>query len=413
VYKTDNYGKTWVKITKGIASGNLSYCRNIREDPVRKGLLFLGTENKLYVSFDDGANWQEFMSNLPHTPMYWLDIPEHFNDLVVGTYGRGIWILDDITPLQQLPQDMSNTSALLFKPKETYRFQSITTTMQFFPEASTGTDPPYGASLNYWMAKEDSVKMHITMSNGDTIRTIKTKGKPGINRFWWNLQSNPMTSIKLRTSPIGADWVPLGKDGTRKASINANFSSYLVPPGTYTVNMSTGDQTFSEPITIVKDPNSTGSIADISTQTDFLKKIYADMNQLHGLINELELLRSQIGTLKKTLGNVGAKKELVSETNAIDSLLTNVESNLIQLKITGTGQDGVRWPAKLATKYAYLGATSAIGDFPPADQYTEVYNILKSGLNQAQAEMNAIKSGALAEFLKLLNDNGIGAIVVK
>ena len=92
VYKTENYGKSWKKITVGIDEGNLSYTRCIKEDPVREGLLYLGTENKLYVSFNDGSNWQELMSNLPHTPMYWIDIQEHFNDLVIGTYGRGIWI---------------------------------------------------------------------------------------------------------------------------------------------------------------------------------------------------------------------------------------------------------------------------------------------------------------------------------
>jgi hypothetical protein len=102
VYKTENFGKTWEIITQGIKEGNLSYTRCIREDPVKEGLLYLGTENTLYFSFDDGAHWQEMMSNLPHTPMYWIDIQEHFNDLVLGTYGRGIWILDDLSPFQQM-----------------------------------------------------------------------------------------------------------------------------------------------------------------------------------------------------------------------------------------------------------------------------------------------------------------------
>ena len=117
---------------------------------MKPGLLYLGTENKLYISFDDGANWQTFMSNLPHTPMYWLDIPEHFNDLVIGTYGRGVWILDDISPLQQLTATNSQQQAFLFKPKDAYRFQPITMTLQFFPAASTGEDPPFGASINFW-----------------------------------------------------------------------------------------------------------------------------------------------------------------------------------------------------------------------------------------------------------------------
>ena len=104
VYKTENFGKSWKKITEGIKSGNISYTRCIKEDPVKEGLLYLGTENALYVSNDDGENWQSLMSNLPHSPMYWMEVQEHFNDLVVGTYGRGIWILDDISPLQQIDE---------------------------------------------------------------------------------------------------------------------------------------------------------------------------------------------------------------------------------------------------------------------------------------------------------------------
>ena len=110
VFKTENYGKSWKKIILGISDGNLNYVRNIREDPVRPGLLYLGTENALYVSFNDGGKWQSLMTNLPHTPMYWIDVQEHFNDLVIGTYGRGIWILDDITPLQQLTGKITSRS---------------------------------------------------------------------------------------------------------------------------------------------------------------------------------------------------------------------------------------------------------------------------------------------------------------
>ncbi len=411
VYKTENFGKSWRKITNGIASGNLSYCRNIREDPVREGLLYLGTENKLYISFDDGAKWQEFMSNLPHSPMYWLDIPEHFNDLVVGTYGRGIWILDDISPLQQIPANASEVQALLFKPKDAYRFQSVTTTMQFFPEPSTGQDPPYGASINYWLSKEDSVKMFITEASGDTVRTLKLKGKAGINRVWWNLQNDAVDKIKMRTPPIGAPWFPMGKDGTRSANLNVGFNSYLVPPGDYTVNMTSGGESFSETIKIIKDPHSEGTEADIKTQIDLLKKVYDDVNRLTSMINRLESVRKQLGGLKATLAAT-QHKDVVKEIGTLDSLFTSIEGKLIQMKITGTGQDGVRWPAKLVEKLGYLGATIATADFAPADQYQEVYNELNQAISQAESEMDTAMEGPFADFMKMLNEKGIGAIVV-
>ena len=100
VYKTTDYGKTWKPITNGIPQSMLSYAHCVREDPVRRGLLYLGTENGIYVSFDDGENWQPLQTNMPHAPVYWITVQEHFNDLVIATYGRGFWIMDDITPLR-------------------------------------------------------------------------------------------------------------------------------------------------------------------------------------------------------------------------------------------------------------------------------------------------------------------------
>ncbi len=138
VYKTTDYGKTWRAITNGIPKSMLSYAHCIREDPVRRGLLYLGTENAIYVSFDDGENWQSLQTNMPHAPVYWLAVQEHFNDLVIATYGRGFWIMDDITPLQQLTPQVMTADAHLFPPRPAYRFRDIT------QEASTSNDPTVG-----------------------------------------------------------------------------------------------------------------------------------------------------------------------------------------------------------------------------------------------------------------------------
>ncbi|NIM51985.1 MAG: sialidase, partial [Gemmatimonadales bacterium] len=190
VYRTEDFGEHWRKITDGIPRSPLSYTRNIREDPVRPGLLYLGTENALYVSFDDGDNWQPLQTNLPPAPMYWIVVQEHFNDLVVGTYGRGFWILDDITPLQQLTADVAASDAHLFAPRPAYRFRPITAPMSMFDDWSAGENPPYGASLNYWLAQEPDaeVKIRIMDASGDTIRTLEGTKHAGINRVWWNLR---------------------------------------------------------------------------------------------------------------------------------------------------------------------------------------------------------------------------------
>jgi hypothetical protein len=125
VYRTKDFGKTWTLIVNGIPKSPLSYAHIVREDPVRRGLLYLGTENSLYVSFDDGDHWQSLQMNLPHAPVYGMVIQEHFNDLVIGTYGRGFWILDDLSPLQKLTADVANANAHLFAPRPAYRFTEV------------------------------------------------------------------------------------------------------------------------------------------------------------------------------------------------------------------------------------------------------------------------------------------------
>ena len=126
VYKTSDYGLSWRSIASDLPRSVFSYVHVIREDPVRPGMLYLGTENSLYASFNDGSDWIPLQTNLPHAPVHWLTIQEHFNDLVVGTYGRGFWILDDLTPLQQLTPEVAAADAHLFEPRRAYRFRPIT-----------------------------------------------------------------------------------------------------------------------------------------------------------------------------------------------------------------------------------------------------------------------------------------------
>ena len=125
IYKTTDYGKTWTFLGGDIPKTVFSYCHWVHEDPVRKGMLFVGTENAIYVSFNDGKNWLPIQNNLPHAPVHHMVVQQHFNDLVVGTYGRGFWIMDDITPLQQLTDEVLKSDAFLFKPRPAYRLNAV------------------------------------------------------------------------------------------------------------------------------------------------------------------------------------------------------------------------------------------------------------------------------------------------
>jgi photosystem II stability/assembly factor-like uncharacterized protein len=156
IFKTTDYGRTWKAIVSDIPKSPLSYVHVVREDPFRKGMLYAGTENALYVSFDDGGHWSPLQSKLPHAPVYWLTVQPHFRDLVVGTYGRGFWILDDLTPLEQLTDSVRAAAVHLFEPRPAYRFRPVSRPNLAPPGVSGGQNGPNGATISYWL--RESIK---------------------------------------------------------------------------------------------------------------------------------------------------------------------------------------------------------------------------------------------------------------
>ena len=407
-YKTDDFGKSWTKIVSGISNSNLSYVRNIKEDPVREGMLYLGTENALYVSFDDGQSWQSLMTNLPPAPMYWIDIQEHFNDLVIGTYGRGIWIMDDLTSLQQLTDDIAKSDAFLFQPKDMLRLRPMTGNMQFFPEPHFGKDPKEGGAIDYWLAEaNDKVKLHIVNSEGDTIRTIKHKGKPGINRVMWDFKGDPSDEIELHTKPQYAKWFKLDKNRKRKSTVGK--ISVLYPPGNYTVRATINGKEFERSFNLEKDPNSEGTPSDIMAQVSMVKELKQNMNDVAKMINQIEDVRRQIMDMKAMMSK-DKKSTLKDDFSAISDKLIAFEGKLIQLKVTEQGQDMVRWPVKLAERIFYLASTVNTADFAPADPHVEVHEILKNRLNEYQTEFDKLMSEDLKGFIDLISEHGLGPV---
>lgn len=409
VYKTTDFGKTWTKITNGIPESNLSYARNIREDPVRPGLLYLGTENALYVSFDDGANWQPFMLNLPATPMYWITIQEHFNDMVLGTYGRGIWILDDLSAIQQMTPEVAAKKLHLFDPHAAYRFRPISQKFAMFDDPSSGDDPVYGAVLQYWLKTEQDAETEITITDkqGNKVRTIKHRGKAGVNRLNWDLREDPSMKITMRTLPQHADWIELDKDRSREVPSLWKNVAPLVPPGVYTLTISNGKESMTSTLEVRKDPNSEGSEADITEQYQLISDIKRDVNAVAEMINELEFIRRQIYDLKTLSATRKDLEGIASIIEEFDATLLEVEGELTQTKITGKGQDFIRYPAKLLGKLNYLASVAETSDFKPADQHQEVHTVLKERLNEVQQQYNAIMQNDLPAFMKKLQEKGI------
>jgi hypothetical protein len=409
VYKTSDYGKTWRPIVNGIPKSMLSYAHCIKEDPVRRGLLYLGTENAMYVSFDDGENWQPLQMNLPHAPVYWITVQEHFNDLVISTYGRGFWILDDIAPLQQLNAQALAADAHLFTPRPAYRLREITQDASAANDPTVGDNPPYGATINYHLKSAPSGDVSVSILNAENqvVRTISAPKLPGLNRVVWDLRDDPTRDVRLRTSPLYAPELRVGPDGTRPGG--GPRMSILQPPGTYTVRLNVGGKQLTSRLELRKDPNSGGSDADITAQIKTLTELRRTLDDAADIVNQVELVRGQIANLRQVI----QESEILQPALELDRKLIEVERNLVELRTTGRGQDGVRFGAQLLSKINYLAGGLASADFRPTNQQLEVQKVLEEKLRTHQRSVDELLNKDLKAINDLMRGRGVANIVAR
>jgi len=410
VLKTTDLGKSWKLIVSGIPRTPLSYAHWVKEDPVRRGLLYLGTENALYVSFNDGELWQPLQSNLPHAPVHDITVQEHFNDLVIATYGRGFWILDDITPLQQLTSEVAGKDAHLFAPRPAYRFRGAEAPFFAYYDPVAGQNPPYGAMINYLLkTKQDSVSIALLDATGKVVRTIKDPPKAaGINRVTWNLQMEQTKEPLVRTPPMYAPHVRAELAG--KASPSLGRVALLAPPGRYTVRLRVGGQEFTQPLELRKDPNTPGTEQDITAQMALAGELTRTLDSVVEMTNTIESVRLQLATLKAL-----AKEDtaVVRATDSLEKKFVGVEEQLTQVRITGRGQDLIRYPAKTGEKLVYLlGDISSTDNAPTASQ-REVGGVLRQRARAARDELDRIIQTDLDQFNRLLREKGLGGIFAR
>ena len=411
IYRTTDYGKSWKLIVAGIPKSPLSYVHIVREDPVRKGLLYAGTEGGLYVSFDDGGSWQSMQNNLPHAPVYWLVVQEHFSDLVVATYGRGFWILDDITPLRQYAGELTAKEAELLAPRAAYRFRSVEAPFTVAYDPSAGQNPPYGASLNYWLKTEskDSVSFAIADAGGKTVRTFKGASKAGINRAWWDLRYDLTREAKLRTPPLYAPEITVADTG-RNAPDGYRLG-ILAPPGTYTVKLTVGGKDHVQKLELRKDPASGGSEEEIKAQTVVLDDLRGTLEGVVEMINSIESTRAQLVALRGVLGSDSTRAALRTEADSLERKLIAVEEDLVQLRLTGRGQDDVRYPMKLMTRLGWLADGIAYSDFAPTAQQKEVLGVFKAQAAADRGRLTGLLDRDVAAFNAKLRERGVQNIV--
>jgi photosystem II stability/assembly factor-like uncharacterized protein len=392
VYRTTDYGRTWRLIVNGLPKSMLSYAKVIHEDPVRRGLLYLGTENSIFVSFNAGDSWLPLQTNLPHAPVSGIVVQPHFNDLVISTYGRGFWILDDITPLQQLHDSVLGRSSYLFEPRAAYRFRPITAPSSTYDDPTVGQDPEYGAAINYYLAAPAKANPEVAILDGGgrLIRRLTGPNAAGLNRVMWDLRGRPSAEVRLYTSPMYAPHIVPSPEG--RVAPGTGRITILQPPGTYAVRLTVDGVTQTRQLVVRKDPNTGGTEADIAAQTQVLLALRAELDTAAGAVNRIETARVQLEALIRLTTDSAVRQA----ADAMNRKLIDLELNLVELRLTGAGQDGVRFAAKLISKIGYLANGLASGDFKPTNQQLEVQQILADELRTHLRALDALMSTDLA-----------------
>lgn len=425
IYKTTDYGKSWKSISSNIPRTVFSYVHCVREDHKRKGLLYAGTENSVFVSLDDGAKWIPLQTNLPHAPVHWLTIQPNFNDLVIATYGRGFWIMDDITPIQQLTDEALSSNAYFFAPRHAYRFVNRQGIQSCPNDQVTGKNPPFGASLNYYLkskARKGMVTVYINDSKGQIVRKLIGPGKAGINRVWWDLKYESTKQARLRIKPAGnthvwdekrfkqftsRGWMPLISWG-----IGSGLSGPMVVPGNFTVKLLVDGKEYSQNIEVKKDPGSTGSLNDIKDQVERALEIKSNIDTVVDSINRIEWIRKQLDDLIEVLKLDKNKASLVTAGGELDKKIIKVEDNYFQRILAEGDLKSFRAPNKLYSKLAILaGDVGGSADFPPTDQEIEVHELLKKKLARAEKELADLLKKDLSIFNTLLQENNIENVI--
>ena len=413
IYRTKDGGLTWKKIVNGIPVSMLSYAKVILEDPKRRGMLYVGTENAIYLSYDDGDTWMPLQNNLPAAPVSGIQVQEHFDDLVISTYGRGFWIMDDIGALRELTPAIAAKDVHFFNIHPAYRFRPITAPSTTYDDPTSGTNPQYGAAITYYLKSPvgpqpgSAPRIEILDERNTVIRTMAAPNSAGINRIYWDLRHNPSIETRLRTSPLYAPHIIVGPNG--RIAPGSGTLAILAPPGTYTVRLTVNGTTHTQPVVVRKDPNSAGTEAEILAQTRALIALRADMDAGAEAVMRMESARVQLDSVARIANDAAIK----SAADALHKKMTDLEMNLVDLRMTGQGQDGVRFGSKLLSKMNYLVGGISASDFAPTSQQNEVQVILNRDLQTHLRTLDQLLARDLEALNAQLRAKGMGPIVVR
>ena len=401
LFKTEDYGKTWKLITKGIDPSH--FTRVIRADHQRPGLLYAGTEYGMYISFDGGDNWTSFQLNLPIVPVTDLTIKN--NDLIIATQGRAFWALDDLSLLQQMSPAAIQQKLHVFDVNEAWRTEGGGGRRRRDNIIhNAGQNPPNGVVFHYWLkSPADTPKVSITIFDKQQkpIRTFTTRSKdadtklecePGINTFVWDMLYAPAEKI-----PGMLLWT--GGAGTPKAT-----------PGKYTARFRYDNDSTDVSFTIKADPNYNLTEADYESQVGFLLQIRDKYNEVQKAILRIRTIRTQLQDLNSRLDSTARPIKKLS-----DSLirgLTAIEEALYQTK-SKSGQDMLNYPIRLNDKLSGVYGIAADGYAAPSRQAHEVFALLSAQADVQLEKLKTIVDSGIPALNKLAYQQQIPVISVK
>ncbi len=326
-YYTADWGKTWTKITNGIAPKD--FIRVIREDKKKPGLLYAGTENGLYISFDNGKNWQRFLLNLPVVPITDLTIQD--NDLIAATSGRSFWILDDLGPIQQSMGKLGD-QVRIFESKPTYLVDGGG---RYRGDAPIGENPPTGVIISYYLPQAmDSVEltMLILDRNDNIIRTYKNMPDKNYRRYEGGPNPEPTFSSKKGVNRFAWDFRRETAPGVFGVFINGDYRGSRIAPGDYKVRIVTSQGNVEHPISVVKDPRVDATPEDYAAQQQVLVALDQAIIEAHNAVNQMREVRDQIQNLNAALKKTDGAGDLVKLGEDIIKKINEWEEMIIQPK---------------------------------------------------------------------------------
>jgi photosystem II stability/assembly factor-like uncharacterized protein len=393
LYKTADYGKTWQKIVSGIGEG--AFTRVVREDPARKGLLYAGTETGLYVSFDDGAGWQKLQLNLPVVPITDLAVQAREKDLVVATQGRAFWVLDELSVLHQVKDELAAKDLHLFAPEPAYRLPGVGFS-EGRASGPVGENPAPGAVLRFWLKEKPKAdgKLEVLDGAGKLVKEEKVMGEAGLNRLVWDLRY-----ADAKTFPGLIMWA-------------GNVRGPRVAPGKYQVKLTFGALSQTEALEVKKDPRVETTPEEYQRQLELSLQLRDKLSETHQAILDIREIRKQVDLVTERWKDKPEAKKLVDAAKAMMARLTAVEEALYQTK-NRSNQDPLNYPIKLNNKLAALLGVVQSADAAPTDQSRQLQEELASAINAQLNALAVVKKDEVPAFNEMVRESKLPAVELK